>query len=120
MTSLDAYNLIGYRSFVSRRLAGKLATTGATILYECPSTLSAAIVSMWIVNTHSGNETIRVHHCRSGDSAGTSNALLYDLTINSKTTSVYDQPILMSPGDRIWFQASASDRIAVTIYGSEQ
>lgn len=119
MTNFTALNPIDYRSHPSRKLAAHLAKAAAHHIYECPTDRTATVASMWITNTHSGNETVRVHHCRAGETVAASNALVYDLAVNSKTTTVYDQPIFMVGGDRVWVLASAADRVAITLYGSE-
>lgn len=120
MTTFTPFNPIDYRSYPSRRLAAAFAKTTAHQIYECPPDRTTAVASMWIVNTHSGSETVRVHHCRAGESVAASNALVYDLSVNSKTTTVFDQPILMVSGDRLFILASAVDRVAVIVYGGEQ
>ena len=119
MSNLTVFNPLDYRSYPSRKLSAQFAKATEHHIYECPSDRTATVESMWIVNTHSGNEAVRVHHCRAGENPVASNALVYDLGVNSKTTTVFDQPIFMVGGDRIWVLASASDRVAITLYGSE-
>lgn len=103
----------------SAKLAANSATAGDTVLYEVPSEMSARLHSIWICSYGSGNHTIRLHHTRSSEAVSGSNALLYDAAVSAKTTLVYDQPVLLSSGDRIWIRADTADRICVTIYGDE-
>lgn len=119
MSNFTAFNPIDYRSYPSRKLSAQFAKASVHHIYECPSDRTATVASMWIVNTHSGNETVRVHHCRAGETPVASNALVYDFGVNSKTTTVFEQSIFMVGGDRLWVLASAADRVAITLYGSE-
>jgi len=104
---------------VAMKLAADVATTNNTVLYEVPSGLIARIHSLWFCAFGSGNHTLRLHHTRSGETVLGANALFYDLAINAKTTQIYDQPIFMMSGDRLWIRSDASDKITVTIYGEE-
>jgi hypothetical protein len=103
----------------SQKLAADVATAGDTVLYEVPSGMRARIHSLWLCAFGSGNHTLRLHHTRSGETVLGANALFYDLAINAKTTQIYDQPIFMMSGDRLWIRSDASDKITVTIYGEE-
>lgn len=118
MTSLPS-NYADYRSFPTRRLAATLVKAVDAHVYECPAGKSCTIVSFWIASTHSGAVLVRVHHCRAGETPALSNALLYDVSIASKTTTVYDAPIVLSPGDRIFLRADSADKLCVTLYGAE-
>ena len=89
----------------------------STHLYDVPEGKQATVVSMWIASTDTGAVTVRLHHCRGGESPSTSNALLYDASVAAKTTTVYDQPIYMTEGDRLWISASTADKMCFTIYG---
>ena len=113
------YNATDRTSVMSRKLASDLATTNAVVLYEVPSGMSARIVSLWISNNHNNAVQVRVFHTRSSESASTSNALLYDTSIAAHITTVYDAPILMAPGDKIWIRAASAAYICVTLYGDE-
>jgi hypothetical protein len=74
---------------------------------------------MWIASTHSAAVLIRVHHCRAGETPAISNALLFDVSIAAKTTVVYDAPVLLTAGDRIFLRADSADKLCVTLYGAE-
>ena len=101
------------------KLAADVARTVDTLLYEVPPGMSTRVHALWLCAFGSGNHTIRVHHTRSGEAVGGANALLYDFALNAKNTQVYDQPILMSSGDRLWIRSDAADKITVTVYGDE-
>lgn len=116
---MSRFNASNRVTFPSRKLASDLAKTGATVLYEVPSGMSARIESLWICSVHTGSVALELNHTRPGESVGHSNSLLHDLSVASKATTVYDQPILMSAGDRIWILADSADKLCVTLYGVE-
>lgn len=103
----------------SAKLAADVARTVDTLLYEVPPNMSTRVHALWLCAFGSGNHTIRVHHTRSGEAVGGANALFYNLAVNAHHTQVYDQPILMSSGDRLWIHSDAADKITVTVYGDE-
>lgn len=119
MSNFTAFNAVDYRSFPTRRLVASLVKANDHHVYECPASSTCTILSLWIASTHSGSVLVRVHHCRSGETPSLSNALLYDSSIGAKTTTVYDSPIVLSPGDRIFLRADTADKLCVTLYGSE-
>jgi hypothetical protein len=113
------YNAMDRTSNMARKLASDIATTNPVVLYEVPTGMSARILSLWISNNHNNAVQLRVFHTRSSESASTSNALLYDTSIAANITTVYDAPILMSPGDKIWIRAASATYVCVTLYGEE-
>jgi hypothetical protein len=113
------YNTSDRTSQMARKLASDLATTSPTILYEVPSGMSARIVSMWVASNHNNSVAVRVFHTRGSETAGTTNALLYDVSASAHSTVVYDAPILMAPGDRIWVRVATASTVCITLYGEE-
>lgn len=120
MTSLPSqFNSIGYRSDQRRRLASRMPSTTATVIYEVPQGMSARIVKMFLCMTQTGSTTLQLHHVRPGETAGITNALYYDLSLAAKTTTVVDETLYLSGGDKIVAAASAASHICVTLYGEE-
>ena len=120
MTSLPSqFQPRDARSSQRRKLASRMAKTTASAIYEVPANKSARIDSMFFCCIHTGSSSLRVHHLRPDESASTSNALYYDLSLSSKTTQLVTTPIYMSAGDRIVIVGSSADHITVTIYGEE-
>lgn len=103
----------------ARKLSSGLLKAIDAHVYEVPTGRSATINSMWIASTHTGSVSVRVHHTRPGEDASTSNALIYDYSLSSKTTIVYDQLIYLNSGDKIVVRADTADKICVTLYGVE-
>lgn len=116
---MTTFNVNTRVSYMMRKLAADLTTTTERILYEVPSGMSARIVSIWIASNHNNNVNIRIFHTRAGESAANSNALFYDTSIPANTTTVYDSPVLMVAGDRIWIRSATASTICVTLYGEE-
>jgi hypothetical protein len=118
MSTVNAFNQF-LPMQAPRKLAADVARTVDTLLYEVPPNMSTRVHALWLCAFGTGNHTIRVHHTRSGEAVGGANALFYNLALNSHHTQVYDQPILMSSGDRLWIQSDAADKITVTVYGED-
>lgn len=120
MTSLPSqFQPRDARSSQRRKLASRLAKATASVAYEVPANKSARIDTMFFCSVHTGSATLRVHHLRPDESAATSNAIYYDLSLSAKSTTTVTTPIYMSAGDRILILAGTSDHICVTLYGEE-
>jgi hypothetical protein len=117
MLDLD---LIPLRSRSRGRLAGDLVKSTETVLYEVPSDSSAQIFAIWVCSVHSGSSALSLNHVRAGQSLSNANALFFELSVSSKTTTIYDGIILMGAGDRIIIKGDANDRICVTLYGDQR
>lgn len=120
MTSLPSqFQEYGARDYPRRRLAARAAQTTATTLYEVPAGRSTRIDKIFFCSVHTGNATVRLHHIRPGESASTSNALYYDLSLSAKTTQTVDETLWMSAGDKLVVVGGTADHICVTVYGEE-
>jgi hypothetical protein len=75
---------------------------------------------MVFCNTHSSKVTLRVFHVIPGESAGTSNALFYELDCASYTTTVAEFAVHMGAGEKLIARGGTASHIAVTVYGVEQ
>lgn len=120
MTSIPSqFQPLGARDYPRRRLAARYAKTVASHVYEVPTGMTTRVDTMFFASSHSGSVSLRVHHVRSGEAVDANNALYYDVTISSKTTTVVDATLWMVAGDRIVVQADTADKVAVTLYGEE-
>ena len=102
-----------------RRLAAALAKVANTIIYECPSGKSATIESITICNTHNATVTVRVFHTSPNETAGAVNALFYDLSLPTASTTVDDSKRYLNSGDRLTIYASTASGVAVAVHGLE-
>ena len=102
-----------------RRLAARTLPAANLIVYECPAGRSTNIETMVFCNTHSAKVTLRVFHLIPGESAGTTNALFYELDCAGYTSTVVEFPVHMGAGDRIVCRAGTASHICATLYGVE-
>lgn len=108
------------RQSYPRRLLGSIScSANERVLYECPAGKSTEIRHLRITSTHTGSETIRLHHCRQDEATSIHNALYYDFSISAKSYVSDDNVIYLNQGERLICSAPASDRITVTAYGVE-
>jgi hypothetical protein len=104
----------------ARKLFSCLIPTTAKVIYTCPPGKSVEIKAIAFVNIHTGSESVTLHHLIPNDSVTNCNTLYYQLSLSSKTTVVDDTPKYMTAGDTLVALASATDRIAITVYGIER
>jgi hypothetical protein len=102
-----------------RRLFGGFMTTSAQVIYRCPEGKTCEIVSIVLANVHSGSENVTIYHCLPNESPADSNALYYQNSLSSKTTTVDDTRKFLTSGESIQALASAASRIVLHIYGIE-
>lgn len=117
MTTTNPYSRL---SQPRRKLFQGTLTTAAKILYRCPDGKSARIDSIYMTNIHSGSVSVRIHHTLPNEPVADSNALYYDLSCSSKTTTIDDSPKWMTAGETIQALAGSSGHLVVTIYGTEE
>jgi hypothetical protein len=103
----------------ARKLFSCLIPTTAKVIYTCPPGKSVEVKAVCFVNIHTGSESVTLHHLLPNDTATNCNTLYYQLALSSKTTVVDDTPKYMTAGDTLVALASATDRIAITVYGIE-
>jgi len=108
------------RTYPRRRLGGMSCPVNERVVYECPAGMVATITHVHVTNTHTGNETFRLHHCRQNESSGTHNALFYDYSLSAKAYLLEETTIYMTPGERIVCSAPSTGRITINVYGFEQ
>lgn len=104
----------------ARKLFSCLIPTTAKVIYTCPPGRSTEIKAIAFVNIHTGAENVTLHHLVPNDTATNCNTLYYQLSLSSKTTVIDDTTKYMTAGDTLVALASATDRIAITVYGVER
>ena len=113
-------NLYQRQSATSRKLASRLALVANTVVFECPSGRSIVIPTIVIANTNSSRVTFRLFHLLPNETAGTSNALLYDVVLEANTSLFLDSRVPVNAGDRIVAYASTASVVAITLYGEDR
>lgn len=113
-------NLYQRQSASFRKLASRLALASNTVIFECPANRSISLPTIVIANTHTSRVSVRLFHLLPNETAGTSNALLYDVMLDPNTSFFIDSRLCVNAGDRIVAYASTTNVLAVTIYGEER
>jgi hypothetical protein len=103
----------------ARKLFSCLIPTTAKVIYTCPPGKAVEIKAITFVNIHSGSSTVTLHHLVPNDTVTNCNTLYHQISLSSNTTIVDDTPKYMTAGDTLVALASATDRIAITVYGIE-
>jgi hypothetical protein len=100
------------------KLGQAAITTSVTTLYTVPASTRAFVKNLDIVNTSAGTLTYRVFLVPSAGTAGTSNALFYDFSIDTKENIQWTGTQILNAGDTIQIQASGTG-ITITASGAE-
>lgn len=88
-------------------------------IYTVPSGRRAIIHAVYIANTTSSRRTIRLHHCRDGETSGTANAVFYDVAIAPNGTLIDSTRFPMREGDQLRGKSDAAG-VTLTLYGTEE
>lgn len=103
----------------NRKLASRNLTVANTVLYECPRSRTAQIVLLAMCNISTTKASLRLYHVTSSDTASSNNALFYDYSVDSHSTTIVDATFYMTGGDKLIAYGSAAASITVTVYGIE-
>ena len=101
-----------------KQLVQATITASAVTIYTVPTSTTAIIQSVDVVHTSGSTRTVRVHIVPSGGSAGTDNALLYDITIAASGTINYGGPLTIETGGFISVLADSTG-LTITVSGLE-
>ena len=107
------------QSATSRKLGSRLALAANTVVFECPASRSIVVSSLVVANTSTSRVSFRLFHLLPTETAGTSNALLYDVVIEANSSLFLDSRLNLNAGDKIVAYASTANVAAVTIYGAD-
>lgn len=114
-----SYNDFARSSTPRRRLAQAVPTSTTLRLYQCPAGKATRIDAIYVTNIHSGSTDVSIHHIVPGETAGTSNALYYQVTVAKGSVLIDDAPKYLLPGDQIMVSSSTGAHVTVTVYGEE-
>jgi len=92
-----------------------LAASEKTLL-TCDQNQRITIDSIWCTNHDSSNRNIYLRHVPSGQADGSNFSIAFNQIIKSQTTTVFEGPFYMLPGDRLIGYATAANTIAVMVY----
>lgn len=100
---------------IGRISAKSLGTTDESIM-QVTSGGNGVVHGVYVVNSSSSARTIRLHHCRNGETGAPVNALLYDVALAAKSTLIDSTRFVMQEGDELRASANGSG-VALVIYG---
>ena len=89
------------------KLGQGAVTASPTTFYTVPAITRTFVKDIDISNTTAVNKLIRVYLIPTGDSAGTANALIYDLTIPANGSLQWTGVQILEAGDFIQLEADA-------------
>lgn len=120
MSSLPTNFNVADRSLrPTRRLSARLLPAANLTVYECPQSRTCSVTSVVVANVTAAAEEVDLHHVIPTETAGTSNALLYSVSVAANSTMVIELPITLTAGDKLVAQGSAASALCVTLYGSD-
>lgn len=116
---MTKYNTFSRLEGSPRRLCAVIPKTTYSPIYTCPAGKRAQIMLISACNLTSSGATIRLHHVVPHETAATSNAWYYDLSIARTTLIVDSDARYLEQGDALWASQATADHIAISIYGME-
>ena len=116
---MTKYNTFSRLEGSPRRLCAVIPKTTSAPIYICPAGKRAQIMLISACNLTSSPATIRLHHVVPSETAATSNAWYYDLSIARTTLIVDSDARYLEQGDALWASQATADHIAISIYGME-
>jgi len=102
-----------------RRLCAVLPKTTSSPIYICPAGKRAQIMLVSVCNLTATAATVRLHHVVPSETAATSNAWYYDLSIARTTLIVYSDARYLEQGYALWASQATADALAISVYGME-
>ena len=120
MSSLPStFNLANRSDRPSRRLASRLLPAANLTVYECPQGRTCSVQCITVANVTGASANLRLFHVIPTESAGTANAIAYDVAVANGTVTAFELPITLTAGDKLVAYASIASALCVVCYGSE-
>jgi len=94
--------------------------TSPSTLYTVPGSTTTVVKQIALCNTAAANRTVAVYLVPSGGSSSTSNAILYDVAVDSKSTTFVNLSAVMATGDFIQASASVASSVAIHSFGIQE
>ena len=95
------------------------ADTSATDLYTVPGSTSAVVSTITATNVDGTASDISIFVVASGDSAGTSNAIVYQAELGANTIQAFTLGITLGAADKIVVQSATGSATTYQAFGSE-
>ena len=110
---------MAYQTVTPLQLGQAVASTSATTLYTVPSSTRTYIKNIDIVNTSATTSTFDIYLVPSAGTAGVSNALFYQQTVQPKANIQWQGSQILNAGATIQIKASATTTFTITASGGE-
>ncbi len=88
--------------------------------YTVPGSTTAIVKQIVLCNTTASNTTVDVHLVPSGGTAGVSNALLYNMTVDANSTLFVNVAAVMATSDFIAAKANLATTVTMHSFGIEE
>lgn len=97
----------------------KPADTNNATLYTVPASTEAIVSTLSVTNLTGLDASFRVFVVKSGNSASTSNALVYDSTLTANSFTAFTLGLTLAAGDFLVVRSGTGDAIAFQAFGTE-
>lgn len=88
-------------------------------LYTAPSATQTVVSTLMIANTTTSSATCRVFVRIAGAAAATSNAIMYDVSIDPNTVTALTLGLTLNATDVITVRTGTANALTFTAFGSE-
>jgi hypothetical protein len=88
--------------------------------YTVPASTTTIVKQLVLCNTTASNATVDVHLVPSGGTAGVSNALVYNLTVDALSTMFVNVAAVMATSDFISAKANVAATVTMHSFGIEE
>jgi hypothetical protein len=95
------------------------ADTNNADLFTVPSARSYVVSSLVVANTTTTASTARVFARIAGDTAGTANAVLYDVSIPANSTATFSLGMAFAATDILTVRTGTANALTFTAFGSD-
>jgi hypothetical protein len=95
------------------------ADTSVTDLYTVPASTSTVVSTITATNVDGVPSNIFIYAVASGDTAGTSNALVYDALLGANTVQAFTLGVTLAAGDKLQVALETGSAVNFQAFGSE-
>lgn len=93
--------------------------TSATDLYTVPASTEAVVSTITASNVDGTASDISIYIVADGDSAGVTNALVYQAELGANTIQAFTLGVTLGAADKISVQSATGSAVAYQAFGSE-
>ena len=94
--------------------------TSPSTLYTVPASTTTIVKQIALCNTAAANRTVAVYLVPNGGSASSTNAILYDVSVDAKSTTFVNLSAVMATSDFIQASASVASSVSIHSFGIQE